>query len=368
MKRKTHQEFINEVKTIHPELNIIGLYVNNKTKLLVQDEFGIKYLLKPMSLIAGKKPNIQSAINKTEAFKIKLKMTQPDLSVLSEYTTSGEKVIVKDNLGIKYSIIANDLLGGVFPSINSAVDKNEAFKIKSKSIHGDKYDYLNIIYEGKNKNVNIFCKVCNSNFKTRPDNHLQGKGCPSCGLQKVRDKNKKIVEERSKTIEYDILKKHNGRINCDKLVYNGNKVKSLFGCNVNLEHGYWLSTPNDVLRGFGCPTCNASKGEIKISEILDSLKISYTRQKTFEGCKDKNLLRFDFYLPDYNLCIEYDGRQHYEPVELFGGEEGFLKTKNRDKIKNKFCLDNNIKLFRISYTEIDNTECIITNLLSNLFV
>lgn len=359
MKKKTHQEFVNEIKIIHPELSILGLYINNKTKILVQDEFEIKYLLKPMGLISGKKPIIQSAVNKTEAFKIKLKIVQPDLKVLSKYTTSNKKIVVKDKLGIKYSIIANDLLKGISPSINSAIDKNEAFKIRSKSIHGDKYDYSNITYEGKDKNVDIFCKKCHNNFMTRPDNHLQGKGCPSCGLQKIRNKNRKIVKARSKTIESDILIKHNGRINCDKLIYNGSKVKSLFGCNVNLEHGYWLSTTNDVLRGFGCPICNISKGEIKISETLDSLKISYIRQKTFEGCKDKNHLRFDFYLPDYNLCIEYDGRQHYEPVELFGGEKEFLKVKKRDSIKNNFCHENNIKLIRIPHTEKENIEQIL---------
>jgi very-short-patch-repair endonuclease len=359
MKRKTHKEFVDEIKIIHPELTILGLYINSSTKILVRDEFGIEYLLKPLGLVQGKKPTIQSAVNKTEAFKIKLKAINTNLKVLSEYTTSENKILVEDGIGIKYEIIANDLLRGISPSINSAVDKNEAFKIKAQLIHGDKYEYSDSIYNGKNNQISIFCNSCSESFTTKPDIHFQGKGCPSCGLQKVRDKNQKIVKERALTVESDVFLKHNGRVSCDKLEYKGNKVKSLFGCNVNEEHGYWLTTPNDILRGFGCPICNASKGENKISEILDSLNINYSRQKTFDGCKHKNLLRFDFYLPEHNMCIEYDGRQHFEPVDIFGGEDEFLKTKNRDKIKTNFCLDNNIKLVRIPHTDKENIEGII---------
>lgn len=363
MKRKTHEEFLKIMSELHPELTVIGKYINNYTKILIKDKFGIEYRSNPGSLLNNRKPIIQSAIDKTSAFKIKLNLIQPSLKVLSEYTTSENKITVEDSCGIRYNILANDLLQGVFPSINSAIDKNEAFKIKAEKIHGDKYDYSNSVYNGKNNNVTIFCNTCSALFITNPDNHLQGKGCPSCGLQKVRDKNQEIVKDRAKTIEADVISKHNSRINCDKLDYKGSKVKSLFGCNVNEEHGYWLATPNDILRGFGCPICNASKGEIKISEALDSLSINYDRQKTFDNCKDKNLLRFDFYLPDYNVCIEYDGRQHFEAVELFGGEEEFLKTQNRDAIKNKFCHENKIQLIRISHTEKDNIEQIIKSVL-----
>ena len=61
-------------------------------------------------------------------------------------------------------------------------------------------------------------------------------------------------------------------------------------------------------------------------------------------------LPFDFYLPDYNLCIEYDGKQHYEPVNLFGGMDGFIKRQKNDNIKNQYCLLHDIGLVRIPYT------------------
>lgn len=116
----------------------------------------------------------------------------------------------------------------------------------------------------------------------------------------------------------------------------------------------------------GCPVCMASKGEKLVEECLrDTFKIDYIKQKSFDDCKHIKKLRFDFYLPEHNTCIEYDGEQHFRPVEVFGGEEGHLKTKKRDEIKNKYCKDNNIGLIRIPYNQIDNIEEILLKELIN---
>lgn len=72
----------------------------------------------------------------------------------------------------------------------------------------------------------------------------------------------------------------------------------------------------------------------------------------------QNPLLFDFYLPKYRLCIEFDGEQHIRPIKIFGGEDTFYKIKNRDKIKNEYCLNNNIRLIRFNKNnkkEIKNT-------------
>ena len=70
---------------------------------------------------------------------------------------------------------------------------------------------------------------------------------------------------------------------------------------------------------------------------------------------------FDFYLPDYNLLIEFDGIQHYEIRGHFGGYDGFVDTKIRDTIKNIYCKDNNIDLLRIPYWDYKNIENILVN-------
>ena len=78
--------------------------------------------------------------------------------------------------------------------------------------------------------------------------------------------------------------------------------------------------------------------------------ILYEREYTFTKLPK---LRFDFYLPHHNVVIEYDGKQHFQPVKIFGGKEEFRKVKNRNKLKDDFCLENRIKMIRIPYWEND---------------
>lgn len=107
-----------------------------------------------------------------------------------------------------------------------------------------------------------------------------------------------------------------------------------------------------------------SYGEKKVESFLIENNVNYIQQKKFEGCINIKSLPFDFYLPEYNICIEFDGRQHFEVIEWFGGEDGFIKRKKNDLIKNIFCNNNNIKLIRISYEDIN----IISNILEKELV
>lgn len=104
-----------------------------------------------------------------------------------------------------------------------------------------------------------------------------------------------------------------------------------------------------------------SKGENKIYRYLKKNKIEFKKEKTFEELKSNSYLRFDFYLPKHNLLIEFDGKQHFEPVEFFGGTVGFLERKMRDNLKNKYAEDNNIKLLRIHYNEFININKILNS-------
>lgn len=108
---------------------------------------------------------------------------------------------------------------------------------------------------------------------------------------------------------------------------------------------------------------NISYGEKKIIKYLNNKNITYKHQYKFKNCKHINQLIFDFFLPKENICIEFDGRQHFEPIDFFGGEESFKLLKVRDNIKNNFCIENNIKLCRISYEDIN----IIDKLLNRIF-
>lgn len=109
----------------------------------------------------------------------------------------------------------------------------------------------------------------------------------------------------------------------------------------------------------GCKYCNESKGEKEIYAILNNYSINHMQQYKFNECKCKQCLPFDFYLPDYNCCIEFDGEQHYK-IGCFNGDMLYLlNVKYRDNIKTKYCEDNNIKLIRIPYWDFDNIEEIL---------
>ena len=99
---------------------------------------------------------------------------------------------------------------------------------------------------------------------------------------------------------------------------------------------------------------------MKIEKYLKENDIKFINQKTSPKCKGKiKFLPFDFYLPEHNICIEYDGEQHSKPKSCFGGTIQFQKTQHNDNIKTQYCKDNNIELLRIPYTNFNNIETIL---------
>lgn len=124
-------------------------------------------------------------------------------------------------------------------------------------------------------------------------------------------------------------------------------------------------TLHNFLKGKRCSLCSKiSKGEQEVQKVLDKLGLQYKFQHTFDDCKRILRLPFDFYLPDYNTVIEYDGEQHFYPIDFAGrGEEWankeFLKVQERDNAKTQYCIDNDICLIRIPYDQFMNVEQIL---------
>lgn len=115
-----------------------------------------------------------------------------------------------------------------------------------------------------------------------------------------------------------------------------------------------------ILSGVGCSKCYNSNGEVKIKEVLGKYGIKYISQYKFGDCiRNKRDMAFDFYIPNNNTAIEFDGIQHFEPVDLFGGEKQFATQKRNDSFKTQYCKDNNINLIRIPYWEFDSIEEIL---------
>jgi len=214
----------------------------------------------------------------------------------------------------------------------------------AQSIHKNKYDYSKTTYKNNKTKILIICPE-HGEFKQRPDSHLSGKGCIKCS-GKCQLTTEEFIDKA--------IEKHGDTYDYSKVNYEKTDKKVEIICP---QHGVFMQKPNHHLLGSGCPKCNLSKGELLISKILDRHNINYESQKTFPGCKDKRLLHFDFYLPDKNICIEYDGEQHFKAFDYFGGAIKLEKTKNRDKIKTEYCYKNNIRLLRIRYD--DDAEPIV---------
>ncbi len=190
------------------------------------------------------------------------------------------------------------------------------------------------------------------------DNLIRGHKCKDCSY-----------EERAKNLRHDIkyVKEYIESINGNKLL-NPEDYKDTFTRNLNIQCScgniFTTSFSNYSKHGvdtcYSC-ACKESVGEKYIREYLESNKIEFIQEKRFDDCRDNKPLPFDFYLPDYNLCIEFDGQHHYNPIF---GEEHHESTVRHDRIKNQYCEYNNISLLRIPYWDGHNIENIISKQLN----
>lgn len=176
--------------------------------------------------------------------------------------------------------------------------------------------------------------------------------CPIC--VKAIDRRKRALEFVKSINEYGLVSLRS--------MYISQSYNVTVRCN---KCGYtWNTNANPLVEGHGCPKCSSSRGEAMISKILDKYHIAYEYPKKFEDLRAKRLLHYDFYLPEYNVLIEYQGRQHYESVDYFGGDKKFREQQNHDQMKRKYAKDNGYNLIEVPYTE-DTSEKIKNYLVSH---
>ena len=210
----------------------------------------------------------------------------------------------------------------------------------SNQIHNFKYDYSLIDYKNHRTKIKIICPI-HGVFEQFAGNHIRfGHGCPKCYFDTTRH-TKEIFISNSKKI-------HGEKFDYSLVEYKNAHTKVKIICKI---HGVFNQTPTNHLKGQGCPICQESKGEIEISKILSDMNISFINQYKFISCTNKRQLPFDFYLPHLNICIEYDGEQHFREIKKYGGKKGLETRQKNDEIKTTFCKENNIKLIRIKYDE-----------------
>lgn len=242
----------------------------------------------------------------------------------------------------EYIVRQDALMSGVTHTIHGACSGGIA-----KDITGKRFGRLVAIEPIDERATNggikwkCICDCGNIIYPTM--NNLKRKHTTSCGCAKEDFIESCKIDIIGKKFEYLTVLNEEESIKGER-----RKVKCLCKCgNIHICSVTDLTTGHTM----SCGCMYKSKGELYIEEILHKLNIDFEKQKRFKFCKNKKPLPFDFYIPKYNICIEYDGEQHYKPIEFWGGEKRFSERQLNDKTKNEYCNKNNITLLRIPYTK-----------------
>lgn len=361
-KRKTQDEYVNELAVKNPIVKLVGKYINNRTPVMHYCEaHDIYWDAVPSNVLRGngckkcRSERIGNALRKSkERYIQELALNNPTIKLVGTYV--GTNIPTEHYCEIHKTIskIApyNALHGAGCVQCHSEKIGNHRRKSEHEYVAelGVKNPTVKLVgtYVNANTPVAHYCEVHQIVWDISPTAALQGQGCQYCKSERIGNALRKSEDQYVK----ELLMVNPNIILCGK--YQNSNTPTLHRC---LIHDYeWSPTPSNVLREHGCPKCNESKGEAQITQWLRQHKIINTPQKRFLECFDTKPLPFDFYIQELNVCIEYQGEHHYRPVN-FGGisdEEAynnFLITQHHDEIKRNYCTSNNIKLICIPYFE-----------------
>lgn len=216
------------------------------------------------------------------------------------------------------------------------------------------YDFVKEVFEKKNfqlisknyvNNITKLDYICDKGHKGSMifTNFYNGQyGCNECGYIKYTiDEIKEIFLEDG----YILLS--------TEYIHNKKKLECVCPKNHNCRISLYSYN-----QGVRCGVCYLSRGEQLIQKHLEKNDMKFVQQKKFDMCKDSNALPFDFYVED-KFLIEFDGKQHFESIEFFGGNDKFIKCQQHDIIKTNYCRKNNIPLLRIAYLDMADIPNII---------
>jgi hypothetical protein len=380
----THEEYLKRVEETYGRdheyevlTNYIGIDYDMKFKHKICGYVFVKRadrFLHPKNKHGEPCPNCVKNLNKP---KLEIKEVNVPSNQLVEKKEINEYIVIgRHPINPQLSIVKHSIddCGYEYHVKIKDLNSKERYKCPICKMKKEASDFIKKVYELKGSEYTVICEFnldnvsfklrhnkCGTEFTTTPNEFLSRKD--KCKHPKCSDRankynfNDKIFEKYGS--EYIALDE-----------YQGSSVKIRFKHNVSHCGKIFENKPKYFLTGKGlCPCRSTSRGESTVSKVLKSYKVDFKREYTFEDCKDVNQLRFDFaiFRDSLILClIEYDGKQHFEPIEWFGGREAFEATRVRDEIKNNYCKENNIPLLRIPYWEKDNIETLIIEFISKI--
>ena len=225
---------------------------------------------------------------------------------------------------------------------------DEAIKA-AREIHGDRYTYSD--FDPIDKSIVIACEKHGTKRRLIYD-HLTGRGCRMCGYQ-------------NRTIAPDEFLTRANKAHPVGYSYDVSELKTV-NDKITITHDcgkVYRARVSNHLSGQGCQRCRSSLGEARIGQFLEMNGIEYIDQFAFENCR----YRYDFCIPDLKILIEYDGEQHFRPVDYFGGLEGFRKTQERDGDKNFLAKAHRFILIRVPYHCFDRLEMYLSRAIDKHF-
>lgn len=354
--------YINKLSIKNPNVELIGKYTNQKTQTAHRCKIH-DYIWYPMpsTVLNGcgcpkcKSDKSKKNILSNDTYCQRLKSVNPNIVPLEEYKGGLIPILhLCKKHDVKRKIVPNYALNGTGCELCEKENRHAA-RAKTHEKYIKELEELNpnVVclekYIDGNTPILHLCKIHNKEWKISPSSALRGTGCKQCGIERS------IIGSTKTTDEYINELTELGLTDNIAVLedYKGANIPIAHLCKTHNE--IWYPTPSNVLRGnsLGCLKCNFSKGESIIEKWLKNHNISYEPQKTFEDCKDSRVLPFDFYLPKNNKCIEFDGKQHFEPIDHFGGEESFETLQRHDRMKRNYCRTQRIPLLRINYKDKD---------------
>ncbi|WP_144240557.1 hypothetical protein [Paenibacillus sabinae] len=232
------------------------------------------------------------------------------------------------------------------------------FEEEVAALEGDAYSVLGE-YAGARTPILMRHNVCGYDYTTPPGHFRAGRRCPACAGNL-----KKTTEQFKQEVFAAVV---------DEYTVSGEYKNA--HTKITLRHSTcgrkYQASPHEFLGGNRCPYCASSRGELSIRAYLVDRGYTFTEQHKVADCRDKHPLPFDFSvcLKDYDILIEYDGEQHFRPVDFAGrgadwAERQHLATKRRDAIKTAYCMAHGIPLIRISYVDFDRIDVILDEALA----
>lgn len=346
------EEYCRRVEDkFHGKIVVLSKYKSARDKIKVRFECcGTVQAMLPGSVLAKERSLCKRCFDKSREktdnqFKREVRdLVGDEYIFLDPYQGALKKIRCRHNkCGNIWETKPNRFLSGGGRCPSQGCIPKKAFKTEEEFLH-DLHervgsDFLPVeAYQGNMVKIEFKHLKCGYSWKVRPNDLMNGHGCPLCAKQ-VLWTTKRLQEyfDTEQEGKYSVV---------------GEVTRAVDKVEVRHEPcgTVWKAKPSDLSNGHGCPVCNESHGEKSIRRWLDRLDIRYMAQKKFDGCRDVRPLPFDFFLVNHRMVIEYDGRQHFEPFEFFGGSIQYEKTTSHDNIKNQYCIDHGIHILRIPYT------------------